>query len=105
MAKYYLLLFAVVTLALLYAFVEDPCNRLVRMEFLEKHPGYVILASDAGEGSPESVRCQITYRSPQDGQVYRDVWLYQHESKGADRGWRFTRAVETERKATPEPSW
>jgi hypothetical protein len=99
MAKYYLLMVAVVALALLYAFVEDPCNRLVRMEFAEKHPGYVILDSHPDQGSPESVRCQITYRRPDDARVYEDVWLYHHVSKGGrGRGWQFARALETARR-------
>lgn len=96
MLKHYLFLAAVVALALLYAFIADPCNRLVRMEFSEKHPGYVVLDSGADKGSPESVCCHITYRKPDDRQVYEDVWLYRSVK---DRGgWEFSRALETEKR-------
>lgn len=93
MLKYYLLMFAVVVLALIYAFLADPCSRLVRVEFNEKYPTYVVLDSGADKGSPDRVRCHITYRRPDDAQVYEDIWLYQRAKK---RGaWGFARALET----------
>jgi hypothetical protein len=51
----------------------------------------VIVDSGARSGSPESVHCHVAYRKPGDGEVYEDVWLYQHRGTA----WEFSRVVET----------
>lgn len=96
MLKYYLLLAAVVVVALLYAYLADPCNNLVRMEFAEAHPDWRVLDSGPEEGSPESVLCHVSYRKPGGDRVYEDVWLYLNPGSG----WTFSRVVAT-RERTP----
>ncbi len=97
MLKYYVLLFAVLCAALYFVYLEDPCHQQLRTDFSARHPSYVILDSGADEGSPETVRCHVSYRKPDGGQIYRDIWLYQR----ADTGWEFARIVETvEKKET-----
>jgi len=90
MSKYYLLMFLVMGIALYYAFIRDPCNRQVRTDFSSKHPSYEIVDSRPSEGSPESVRCNISYREPDSDQVYRDTWLYIFSKKG----WEFSKVLE-----------
>jgi len=89
MLKYYLLAFAVVAIALFYAYVSDPCNKLVQMEFASQHPDYEIVDSAADQGSPESVRCRISYRKPDSEKVHEAVWLYIHGKEG----WEFSKVV------------
>ncbi len=92
MLKYYLLGFAVVGIALFYAYVADPCNKLVRMEFAERYPEYQIIDSEAYQGSRETVRCRISYRKPDSDEVHRQVWLYVNDGK---EGWQFSKIVAT----------
>ena len=91
MLKYYVLIFLAVGIGLFYVFIKDPCNQQLRSDFANKHPSYEILDTGASEGSPESVRCQISYRKPDSEQIHKDTWLYQ--DKG--RGWEFSRILET----------
>ncbi len=91
MLKYYLLGFAVVAIALFYAYLADPCNKLVRMEFASRHPEYQILDSEAYQGSRETVRCRISYRKPDSEEVYREIWLYINGTEG----WQFSRVLES----------
>lgn len=95
MWKYYALLFTVVVVALFYAYLADPCNRLVRLEFAQQHPDYEVIDSDADEGSPESVQCHVTYRKPGDPQVYKDIWLYQNLGRRSKQGWEFAKVIES----------
>ncbi|MCP3985388.1 MAG: hypothetical protein GY723_13445 [bacterium] len=90
MSKYYVLMFLIMGIALLYAFLEDPCNRQLRADFSREHPSFEILDSGASEGSPESVRCHISYREPENEQVYKDVWVYQNTGDG----WTFFKVAE-----------
>ena len=90
MLKYFVFLFVVVGLALFYVFIKDPCNQQVRTDFAAKYPSYKILDSAAAQGSPESVRCQVSYRKPDSEQILEDTWLYMH----SDRGWEFSRIIE-----------
>lgn len=92
MLKYYLLAIVIVGLALLYAYTEDPCNKLFRSDFASQHPDYRVLESDAEQGSPESVRCRVAYQKPDSAAIFEDVWLYTHEKK---TGWRFSKVVGT----------
>jgi len=89
MLKYYLLAFAVVAIALFYAYVSDPCNKLVRLEFGNRHPNYQIVDTKADQGSPESVRCRVFYRKPDADQVHEEVWLYVN----GQQGWEFSRVL------------
>ena len=98
MLKYYVFAFLIVGIALFYAFLKDPCNRQLRADFSNKYPGYKILESGASEGSPESVRCHISYQKPDTEKIYEDIWLYLY----ADTGWKFSRVLETpKRERTP----
>ncbi len=98
MLKYYVLLFLIVGVALFYAFVMDPCNSQLRTEFSNKYPSYEILNSGASEGSPESVRCHISYRKPESERIHEEIWRYRY----SDGGWEFSRALETsKREQTP----
>jgi hypothetical protein len=90
MWKYWALLFAAVALVLAYTYVADPCHRLLRADFARIHPGYVLLQSEAEAGSPESVRCRITYRAPEGAETREDVWVYQYR----DTAWEFSRIAE-----------
>lgn len=94
MWKYYVLLFTVFVVAAVYAYLADPCNRLVRLEFAQQHPGYEVIDSNADKGSPESVQCHVSYRKPGDPQVYVDVWLYQNRGRHT-KGWEFAKVIET----------
>ena len=89
MLKYYIVLFLIAGGVLFYVFSQDPCNTLVKTDFANKYPGYKILSSGAGEGSPDSVLCHISYQKPDGKQVYKDVWAYQN----SDSGWRFSRIL------------
>ncbi len=98
MLKYLVVPFLIVGAILFYAFFKDPCHQQARADFSNKYPDYRILSSDAAEGSPESVRCQISYRKPDGGQVYEETWLYQNLGSG----WEFSKILETrEREQTP----
>ena len=91
MLKYYAFLVVILGIALFYVYVKDPCNRQLRMDFADKHPSYKILDTGASEGSPESVRCHVSYRKPAGEQILEDIWLYMH----TDRGWEFSKIIET----------
>ncbi len=91
MLKYYVFLFVIVGIALYYVFIRDPCNRQIRTDFADRHPSYEVLDSDAMQGSPETVRCRISYRKPDSDQVYEDIWLYVF----SERGWEFSRILGT----------
>jgi hypothetical protein len=93
MFKYYALMIVVLVIASFYAFLKDPCNVTVKADFSDKHPSYTILDTGAAEGSPESVRCHVSYRKPDSAQVHKDIWLYRYSKSG----WKFSRVV-----ATPE---
>jgi hypothetical protein len=93
MLKYGLLAIAILGIALFYAYVTDPCNKLVRTDFASRHPDYRILDSDAAEGAPESVRCRIAYQKPDSDRIHEEVWVYQHEKKKT--GWEFSRVLGT----------
>jgi len=98
MLKYYLLAFAVVAIALAYAYVSDPCHQLVRMEFSSRYPAYEIVDSEAHQGSREKVQCRISYRKPGSDEIHQQVWMYIHE----EEGWEFSRVVEPQaREETP----
>jgi len=98
MLKYYVFAFLIVGIALFYAFLKDPCNRQLRTDFSNKYPSYKILESGASEGSPESVRCHISYQKLDSEQIYEDIWLYLY----ADSRWKFSRVLETpKREQTP----
>jgi hypothetical protein len=90
MLKYFVLLFVVVGLALFYVFIKDPCNQQVKTDFLAKYPSYEILDSSPAEGSPESVRCHISYRKPDSEEIFEAIWLYMHTK----RGWEFSKTLE-----------
>jgi hypothetical protein len=98
MSRYAALLAAVVALGSLYASLADPCNRRVRLEFAQRHPGFVILGSGAAEGSPASVRCRVSYRRPGDDAVYEDVWRYQRPRR---RGWELAGVLEAGTRRQP----
>lgn len=89
--KYYALMVLVVGIALFYAFVKDPCNQQLRTDFANRYPDYRIQNSRASEGSPESVRCRISYQMTDSEQIHEDIWLYQHSRSG----WEFSRILET----------
>jgi len=91
MLKYYAFLLLILGIGLYYVFIKDPCNQQLRTDFSNKYPSYKILDSGASEGSPESVRCHISYRKPDSNQIYEDVWLY----KDSGRGWEFSKIVES----------
>ncbi|HJO23792.1 MAG: hypothetical protein GY772_09040 [bacterium] len=97
MLKYYALLVVVVGVALFYAFVKDPCNMQVRADLTDRFPTYEVLDSGATEGSPESVRCHISYKKPDGEEIYEAIWLYLY----ADNGWQFSRILETSDTETP----
>ncbi len=94
MLKYYVCLFLAAAVALFYAFTMDPCNRLLTTDFSDKHPGYKILGTGASEGTPESVRCHISYRKPEREEIYEDIWLYQYS--GGE--WEFSSVIESRKK-------
>ena len=91
MLKYYVLLFFVLVFALFYVYIRDPCNRQVRTDFSNKYPSYKILDTGATEGSPERVRCSISYLRPDSEEVFKDIWLYLYSK----RGWEFSTILET----------
>jgi hypothetical protein len=98
MWKYYAFLLAALVLVLAYVYVADPCNRLLRTDFARMKPGHWLLDARAERGSPESVRCRISYREPQSGAIFEDVWMYQY----AGTAWQFSRIAETRRRALTE---
>ena len=91
MWKYWVFMLVVLGLALVYAYLSDPCIGLVRGEFSEKYPGYQVVSSDAESGSPESVRCVVSYRKPDDPQVHAEVWWY----RNTGNGWALFKILET----------
>ncbi|MAG31128.1 MAG: hypothetical protein CL908_09595 [Deltaproteobacteria bacterium] len=97
MFKYYLLLFVVFGMALFYVYTKDPCNQQARKDFLGEHPDFVILDSGASEGSPETVRCHVSYREPGNEQVYQDTLVY----RDMGRGWQFHKVLEARRELQP----
>lgn len=94
MAKYYILLFAIFGIGLFYVFSQDPCNRVLRTDFANEYPGYEILDTAAGEGSPEKVQCHIYYKKPDSEQIHEEVWVYQNS--GGD--WKFSEILATDKK-------
>lgn len=98
MWKYYAILFSAVALVLAYTYMADPCNRLLKADFARMHPGDVLLSAAAESGSPESVHCRISYRTPASAQLHEDVWVYQR----TDTAWEFSRVAETESAALTE---
>ena len=91
MMKYYVIMFLVAGVALYYVFLQDPCHKKVSEDFASKYPGYVVLSSTASDGSPQSVRCNISYRNPDSEQTYEDVWLYENSNEG----WKFSEIIES----------
>lgn len=91
MLKYVALLILVLAIAVFYVSIADPCDRQVRLEFSNKYPSYEFLDSRASEGSPETVRCRISYRKPGSEQVHEEIWLYLNPGNG----WEFSRILET----------
>ena len=91
MLKYYVFLFLIVGIALFYVFIKDPCNQQLKTDFSDKYPSYEIVGSGASEGSPESVRCHISYRKPDSEEIYEDLWLYLKSRSG----WKFSKIIET----------
>ncbi len=91
MLKYYSFPILIVGIALFYVFVKDPCNQQLRADFSERYPSYAILDTGASEGSPETVRCHISYKKAGSEQVYEDLWLYQD----LGQGWEFSKIIET----------
>ena len=89
MWKYYLFLFLILGIALFYVYIKDPCNQQLRTDFSDKYPSYKILNSSASEGSPESVRCHVSYQKPDSEQIHEETWLYKHTG----RGWEFSRIL------------
>lgn len=99
MWKYYVLMFVALALVLAYTWVADPCNRLLRTDFAQRNPSYLILDSGADRGAPESVRCHISYRKPGDREIYEDAWVYQYQGTR----WEFSKVVETgKRRQAPQ---
>ena len=96
--KYYLLMLLVVGIALSFVYIKDPCHQQLRADFSSRYPDFEILESGASEGSPESVRCHISYKKPNSDGVFEDIWLYQDSGKG----WQFSKIVKTlEKESTP----
>jgi hypothetical protein len=93
MAKYYLVLLVIIGVVLFNIFIKDPCNILARADFANKHPGYEILDTVSGEGSPESVQCTVYYEKPDSKDVYKDIWVYRNSSDG----WKFSNILFTGR--------
>ncbi len=91
MAKYYIPLFAILGIVLFYIFLQDPCNRVLRADFATEYPGYEILDTVAGEGSPEKVQCHIYYKKSDSEQIHEEIWVYQNS--GGD--WSFSEILET----------
>jgi hypothetical protein len=94
MSKYYLLMVLVVGIALYFVYLKDPCHQQLRTDFSSKYPGHEILNAEALEGSPESVRCTVSYRKLASGEIFEDIWLYQDLGKG----WEFLKIVRTQQK-------
>ena len=92
MWKYYALLFAAVVAILAYTYVADPCHKLLRTDFAQQYPSYEIAGSGADKGSPEAVRCRVSYRKPGDEKVYEEIWLYTYQATR----WKFSKVIETE---------
>jgi len=90
MLKYYIALFLIAGAVLFYVFSQDPCSKQVRTDFASKYPDYEILSSGAGEGSPDSVLCHISYQKPDNKLVYKEIWAYQNSGSG----WVFSRVLE-----------
>jgi len=91
MWKYYALMVLVLGLGLYYVYVSDPCQNQMATEFASRYPGYEILHTGAEEGSPESVRCRISYKRPDREQAQEEVWLYLNPGSG----WKFSRVLRT----------
>ncbi|MAG34017.1 MAG: hypothetical protein CL908_24320 [Deltaproteobacteria bacterium] len=90
-------LLAIFMLAVFFVYIKDPCNQQVRTDFSNEYPSFKILNSGVSDGSPESVRCHVSYEKPASEQVYEDIWLYQH----TDRGWEFVKIVDSRKMAEP----
>ncbi len=93
MAKYYAILVLFSLGVLYYVFLQDPCNRQLRMDFVEKHPDYTLVDSGSVQGSPLEVQCNVYYQKPADEEVYQEVWSYQ--KSGSD--WRFSSVLQSQK--------
>jgi len=91
MLKYYILLFLFAGGILYYIFLEDPCNKQVKTDFSNLYPDYEILYSGATDGSPENVHCHISYKKPDNQEIYEDIIEYINSGSG----WKFSRVLET----------
>lgn len=85
MIKYWVLLFLLLASALVYIFLQDPCNQQFRSEFMAKYPDYKVLDT-GGEGDTERVYCHVFYQKPGDRQIYEDIWTYVNSGSG----WQFS---------------
>lgn len=92
MLKYWIFMGVVLITLLVYSYFMDPCISRVRRAFTEKHPDYELVSSDADSGSPESVRCVVSYRTPEDPQVHEQVWWYRDRGDG----WELYKILEPE---------
>lgn len=90
MWKYWVIMLVILGALLVYSYFADPCIGLVRSEFVEKHPGAKIVSTDAEAGSPESVRCVVSYRKPGNQEIHKEVWWY----KNPGSGWALHKIVE-----------
>ncbi len=91
MLKYYVALFLIVGGALFYVYSQDPCNQLLKVDFAARYPDHKVMYFGAGEGSPSSVQCHVTYRKPDGEQVYEDIWVYENRGEG----WGFSEILGT----------
>ncbi len=98
MWRYWVFMLVLLGGLLVYAYSSDPCIGLVRREFSEKHSRYEIVSTDAESGSPESVRCVVSYRVPPSREVEQEVWLY----RNAGDGWALFKILEPA--AGPDPA-
>ncbi|MBW2416560.1 MAG: hypothetical protein JRG76_18860 [Deltaproteobacteria bacterium] len=97
MWKYWVFMLVVLGLALVYAYLSDPCIGLVRSEFSARYPDRQLVSSDADSGSPESVRCVVSYRESGSQEVESEVWWYRNKPDG----WQLYKILEPEPAANP----
>ena len=97
MLKYSVFLIFVVALAVFYNYIKDPCNQQLSTDFSAKYPGYEILDSHASEGSPESVRCLVSFREPDSEQILEETWMYRYSKKG----WEFSKIFKADKNEQP----
>jgi hypothetical protein len=99
MARYWIFMLVLLGALLVYAYYSDPCIGLVRGEFQARHPDWELVATDAESGSPESVRCVVSYRAPESRDVKRVIWWYRND--GGD--WALFKVLDADVES-PEPS-